>query len=157
MESFYGKVFANLMTGGTTFFVFISGFFFHHVFYQKFQYKQFILKKVSNVLLPYTLLTIAGIVCFVFYLGHPPHADTFITNQLNNWHQYIRLGILYWGTGSILDAYWYMPFIMIIFALSPLFIKQIQLPTKVQVGLFLFLLCISSLVYRPSQNLSYIL
>lgn len=154
MESFYEKVFANLITGGTIYFVFISGFFFHHVFYQKFQYKQFILKKVNNVLLPYTLLTIAGIVCFVFYLGRPPYAEVFITNQSNSWHQYIWTGIMYWWTGSILDAYWYIPFIMIIFALSPLFIKQIQLPIKVQVGLFIFLLCISSLVYRPSHNLS---
>jgi surface polysaccharide O-acyltransferase-like enzyme len=154
MESFYEKVFANLMTGGTTFFVFISGFFFHHVFYPKFQYKQFILKKVNYVLLPYTLLTIAGMVCFVFYLDRPPYAEVFITDQPNTWHQTIKLGIQYWWTGSILNAYWYIPFIMIIFALSPLFIKQIQLPVKVQVGLFIFLLCVCALVHRPSHNLS---
>ncbi|WP_340121424.1 acyltransferase [Methylobacter svalbardensis] len=154
MESFYEKVFANLITGGTTFFVFISGFFFHHVFYSKFRYKQFILKKAKYVLLPYTLLSLAGIMCFVFYLDRPPYAEVFITDQTNTWYQYIWLCVQYWWTGSILDAYWYIPFIMIIFALSPLFIKQIQLPIKVQFGLFIFLLCVSSLVQRPAHNLS---
>lgn len=156
LETFYEKVFANLVTGGTTFFVFISGFFFHHVFYFKFQYKQFILKKVKYVLLPYTLFTLTGIICFVFYLDRPPYAEVFITDHLNNWHQYIKLFIQYWWMGSILDAYWYIPFIMIIFALSPLFIKQIQLPMKTQVGLFIFLLGISSLIHRPSYNLSHL-
>jgi len=154
MESVYAKVFANLITGGTTFFVFISGFFFHHVFYPKFQYRQFILKKVKYVLLPYTLLSLTGVACFVFYLDRPPYAEFFITDQTNSWYQYIWLYVQYWWTGSILDAYWYIPFIMIIFVLSPLFIKQIQLPIKVQVALFIFLLCISTLVHRPSHNLS---
>jgi len=154
MESFYGKMLANLITGGTTFFVFISGFFFHHVFYPKFQYKQFIVKKMKYVLLPYTGLSLTGVVCFVFYLDSPPYAEVFITDQTNSWYQYIWLCVQYWWTGSILDAYWYIPFIMIIFALSHLFIKQIQLPIKVQVGLFIFLLCISSLIHRPVHNLS---
>jgi len=154
MESFYEKVFANLITGGTTFFVFISGFFFHHVFYPKFQYKPFLLKKAKYVLLPYTLLSLSGIACFVFYLKCPPYAEVFITEQTSNWYQYISLSAQYWWTGSILDAYWYIPFIMIIFALSPVFIKQIQLPIKVQVWLFIVLLGISTFVHRPAHNLS---
>jgi len=32
---------ANLISGSTTLFVFISGFLFHHVFYPKFQYGKF--------------------------------------------------------------------------------------------------------------------
>jgi surface polysaccharide O-acyltransferase-like enzyme len=154
MESFYEKVFANLITGGTIFFVFISGFLFHHVFYPKFQYQQFMVKKLKYVLLPYTILTLTGVGCFVFYLDRPPYAEVFITNQINSWYLYILLCIQYWWTGSILDAYWYIPFIMIIFALSPVFIKQIQLPIKVQLGLFIFLLCLSSFVQRPTHNLS---
>ncbi len=154
MESFYEKLFANLMLGGTTFFVFISGFFFHHVFFPKFQYKQFIIKKMKYVLLPYILLSLTGIACFIFYLDRPPYAEVFITGQTNRWYQYIWPCIQYLWTGSILGPYWYIPFIMIIFALSPLFIKQIQLPIKVQVWLFIFLLCISALVHRPLHNLS---
>ncbi|MFZ2449230.1 MAG: acyltransferase family protein [Methylovulum miyakonense] len=152
--SFYEKVFANLITGGTTFFVFISGFFFHHVFYPKFQFQQFMLKKVKYVLLPFTLLTLTAIACFVFYLHRPPYTEVFITGKTSSGYQYIWLGIQYWWTGSILDAYWYIPFIMIIFALLPLFLKQIQLPIKAQVGLFILLLCISLLIHRPVHNLS---
>ncbi len=156
MDSFYEKVLANLITGGTTFFIFISGFFFHHVFYPKFQYQQFMVKKAKYVLLPYTLLSLLGFAYFVIYLDRPPYAEIFNTGQINSWYQYIRLFVQYWWTGSILDPYWYIPFIMIIFALSPLFIWQIQLPIKVQMGLFIFLLCISSLVHRPLFNLSVI-
>lgn len=153
-ESFYGKVFANLIAGGTTFFVFISGFFFHHVFYHKFQYQQFMLKKMKYVLLPYTLLTLLGIACFVYYLDRPPFAEIFISHHTNAWYRTVRLCVQYWWTGSIFDAYWYVPFIMIMFTLSPIFIRQIQLPIKIQVGLFIFLLCVSVLVHRPAHNLS---
>ncbi|WAK02631.1 acyltransferase family protein [Methylobacter sp. YRD-M1] len=156
MDTFYEKVFANLIMGGTTFFVFISGFFFHHVFYSDFNYKRFIFKKAEYVLLPYTILSIMGILCFVFYLDRPPYAEIFVTDQLNSWHQYMKLSIQYWWTGSILDAYWYIPFIMIIFALSPLFIKLIQLSVRIQAGLLIFLLCISSLIHRPAHNLSHL-
>ncbi len=152
--SFYEKVLANLISGGTTFFVFISGFLFHHVFYPKFQYRQFMMKKVKYVLLPFTLLSLTGISCLVFYLDRPPYAEVFITGQTTSGYHYIWLVFQYWWTGSILDAYWYIPFIMIMFALSPLFLKQIQLPMKVQIGLFILLLCISILIHRPVQNLS---
>ncbi|MDO9170073.1 MAG: acyltransferase [Methylobacter sp.] len=154
MESLYEKMFVNLIIGGTTFFVFISGFFFHHVFYSKFQYKQFMLKKAKYVLLPYTLLSLTAVACIVFYLDRPPYAEVFITDPINSWYQYIWLSVQYWWTGNILDAYWYIPFIMIIFALSPLFIKQIQLPIKIQVGVFIVLLCLSAVVHRPAHNLS---
>jgi len=154
MESFYEKVFANLITGGTTLFVFISGFLFHHAFYPKYQCRRFLLKKMKYVLLPYTLLSLTGIGCFVFCLNRPPYAEIFIAGQIEHWYQYAWLSVQYWWTGSILDAYWYIPFIMIMFALSPIFIKQIELPIKAQLGLFVLLLSLSAFVHRPTHNLS---
>jgi len=154
MESFYEKVFANLVSGGTTLFVFISGFFFHHVYYCKFQYWRFMLKKAKYVLLPYIVLSLAGVMCFVFYLERPPYAEVFIGEPLYHWQDYVRLCAKYLWTGSILDAYWYVPFIMIMFALSPLFIKQIRLPMTAQTALFIVLLCFSVISHRPSHNLS---
>jgi len=52
------------------------------------------------------------------------------------------------------NSYRAIPFIMIMFTLSPLFIKQIQLPIKAQLALFILLFCISALVHRPLHNLS---
>ncbi|AGS39765.1 acyltransferase family protein [Cycloclasticus zancles] len=43
------KVLANIITGGTSLFVFISGFFFHHIFYKNFKYQIFILKRFRSL------------------------------------------------------------------------------------------------------------
>ena len=154
-HSFFEKIVASLITGGTAFFVFISGFFFHHVFYPKFRYKSFMVKKATNVLLPYSILSILAFICLVLYLNDPPFAEVFITGQQpDNIYKYIKLFLEYWWTGRLLAAYWYVPFIMIIFALSPVFIKQIELPIKSQVGLFILLLCIATVVQLPIYNLS---
>jgi len=40
IDSFGDRVLANLISGGTSLFVFISGFLFHHVFYPKFVYRK---------------------------------------------------------------------------------------------------------------------
>ncbi|KJV06312.1 hypothetical protein VZ94_12335 [Methylocucumis oryzae] len=81
-----------------------------------------------------------------------PVLKFFITGSISHWYQYIWLSAQYWWVGNILAAYWYIPFIMIFFVLSPIFIKQIQLPIKIQVSLFLILLCISTLIHRPLDN-----
>ena len=112
-------------------------------------------KKAINVLLPYSILSILAFVCLVLYLNDPPFAEVFITGQQpDNIYKYIKLFADYWWTGSLLAAYWYVPFIMIVFALSPVFIKQIELSIKNQLGLFIFLLCLATIVQRPIYNLS---
>ncbi len=154
-HSFFEKIVASLITGGTVFFVFISGFFFHHIFYPKFQYRNFMLKKATNVLLPYSILSVLALVCLMRYLNDPPFAEIFIISQPpNSGYQYFKLFAQYWWTGSLLTAYWYVPFIMIIFALSPVFIKQIGLQIKSQLGLFFMLLCLATVIQRPTYNLS---
>lgn len=40
IETFADKAWFNLMMNGTVFFVFISGFLFHHVFYNRWDYKK---------------------------------------------------------------------------------------------------------------------
>ncbi|MFA5984666.1 MAG: acyltransferase [Methylococcaceae bacterium] len=154
-ESFQEKVLASLITGATSYFVFMSGFFFHYIFYPQFQYQRFMLKKIKNVLLPYTLLSLLAVLWFVFYLQTPPYADIFVNaDTTGSWLQQLGIFLRYWWTGAILTAYWYVPFIMIIFTLSPIFIKQIALPLKVQIILISALLAFSSLVHRPLDNLS---
>lgn len=154
-HSFFEKIVASLITGGTAFFVFISGFFFHHIFYPKFRYKSFMMKKATNVLLPYSILCLLAFICLVLFLNDPPFAEVFITGQQpHSLLQYLKLFAQYWWTGTLLTAYWYVPFIMLIFALSPVFIKQIELPIKTQLGWFVLLLCLATVIQRPMHNLS---
>lgn len=154
INTFYEKVLITLFTNSTIFFVFISGFFFHYVFYQNFQYKQFLIKKTKAVFLPYLILTSVGFLFFVLYLDAHPYKDSSVTDDPYNTYEYIKLYLHYLFTGRILVTYWYIPFIFIIFAASPLFIKQIQLSSRIQIALVVILLCLSTLAHRPEYNLS---
>jgi len=64
-NSFFGITILNLTQGGTSLFVFISGFLFHHIFYQYFDFKKFMLKKIKYVLSPYIFLS-SLVIIFTF-------------------------------------------------------------------------------------------
>lgn len=135
-------VIANIITGGTALFVFISGFFFHHIFYSKFHYQNFMLKKMVNVFLPYVILSTTAFILIMFVKESSASIEQFV------------LYLKYLWTGFGMTAYWYIPFIMIVFALSPLFMRFIECTKNTQVIIFLALLIIATLVQRPSGNIS---
>ncbi len=145
------KIIANLISGGTGLFVFISGFFFHHIFLPKFRYREFLIKKTKNVLLPYIILSSIGFLVIVIRLGRPHPA---LAGDLSSFGSSLTWYLKFLWTGRILTAYWYIPFIMIIFGLSPIFIKYINASRKMQIFIFLLLFAISGLVHRPNFNLS---
>jgi fucose 4-O-acetylase-like acetyltransferase len=144
-------VIANLITGGTALFVFISGFFFHHVYYPKFQFRNFLIKKVKFVFLPYLILSSIAFILIVIMLKHPSPLIIGDTDCIANC---MLLYMKYLWTGRILTAYWYVPFIMIIFAMSPLFIQYIKLSSVMQLTIFTILVGGSMLIQRPLENLS---
>lgn len=154
IDRFGEKVLANLITGGTALFVFISGFFFHYIFYEKFYYKEFLEKKAKNVFLPYSILSIIGIVYYMYSLDPLPYADDLGIDKHGSWIKYFEIGAIYLWTGRIATAYWYVPFILIIFTLSPLFIRYIKLSTVYRNYTFLILLFAAMFIHRPAGNLS---
>jgi len=153
-EGFAAKVFANLVMGGTALFVFISGFLFHHIFFGQFDYRRFMLKKAANVLLPYVILSSLGFMYFAVYLDTPPFPQYFQTQGTGPWQDYLRPALLYLWTGRILPGYWYIPFIMITFLLSPLHARIIGLPPKGQLAVLLGWLLLALLLQRPVDNIS---
>lgn len=58
----------NLLRGGTALFVFISGYFFHRIFYKDFDYSKFMKNKVQNVLYPFFSRVSDRFILFVFAL-----------------------------------------------------------------------------------------
>lgn len=154
INDFSERVFANIITGGTSLFVFISGFFFHYVFYSNFNYKKFLTKKLAFVFVPYAILSSIGIVYYLFSKSPLPYSDVLKIETLHSWVDYLEMIGVYIWTGRISVAYWYVPFILIIFALSPLFIKYIELPKAYRNVIFLLLLVVSLIVHRPTANLS---
>jgi fucose 4-O-acetylase-like acetyltransferase len=154
IDTFGEKFIANLITGGTALFVFISGFFFHYIYYPRFNYSKFILKKAKNVFLPYMIFTFLGLMYFDCYLNSMPLSESLLTNNLASLPSHIMAWTKYILTGAIITGYWYIPFIAIIFATSHVFVKQLTLPAYVQFLIFTILLYISTYIHRPINMLN---
>lgn len=145
------RSFGNLIAGGTVLFVFISGFLFHHIFYKRYQFKKFMVGKLKKVLLPYTLLSIVPIVLLVmrqdaYYSLYDPQGTGFIAT-------YIVPAAKYYLTGRFLTAYWYIPFAMILFLLSPLHMAFIRLRFKWQMMITGLLFTVSFFLHRPVDDI----
>jgi surface polysaccharide O-acyltransferase-like enzyme len=154
INSFAERVLANLIGGGTTLFVFISGFFFHYIFYQNFHYKTFMAKKLKNVFLPYLLFSLSGIAYYSFSSEPFPYAWMLGIENVESSVDTIRMIAIYLWTGRLAHAYWYIPFILIVFAMSPLFIQYIKLSRASRIGVFLLFLITAMFIQRPVENIS---
>lgn len=135
-----------LSLNGTVYFVFISGFLYYHIFYHKFNYKKFMLKKAQYVLLPYLLICLIPILLTVFLNS----GSETLPDNLSN--QPLLAIIWYFATGQIVNAYWYIPMVMLLFAISP-FVNLIVRSDKV-LEAFLVFLPISLIVHRPIDNIN---
>lgn len=147
--STFNKMFANFVTGGTSLFVFISGFMFHYIFYKKFEYKTFMKKKFQNVILPYFIMT-TFIIYFRIFLDekHLEMGESPLNAVLN-----------YYYKGSAMSSYWYIPFVLLLFAISPIYLKFIKLENKKQIILIIIGFIMSGFIHRnnmsPIQSLIY--
>ncbi|KKM64509.1 hypothetical protein LCGC14_1500730 [marine sediment metagenome] len=155
VDSFSEKVLANIVYSGTALFVFISGFFFHHIFYKDFEMKYFMSKKAKNVLAPYLILSTLGFCYFALSSEPFPFLDRMMATDGSSWMDYVQLYLSYLWTGRIMYAYWYIPFIMIMFLISPLFIGYIRLSLAPRLIIMLALLFFSAFfVHRPILSMS---
>jgi peptidoglycan/LPS O-acetylase OafA/YrhL len=135
----------NLVRGGTALFVFISGYFFHRVFYPRFEYQGFMRSKIRNVLLPFLWVSLAGLMLLlVEWYWLQGHAASQLL--LDVWYT-VR-------NGYVLFPHWYVPFIMLVFALSPVFLFYIHLSRSWRVTLLLLSMLISILLHRPIGNVN---
>lgn len=152
-ETLFEVSIKNILTGGTSLFVFISGFLFYCVFYPKYQYKKFLVKKSYNVLIPYIILGFLP-VFFHVWLKKDGFDGYFLPRGEGVLNEYLVPFLKYYISGSFLTAYWYIPFIMVTFALSPLHMKYIKGGLKVQLLLIFSLSIVSALIHRPVSNIN---
>jgi len=148
------KWLANLVLGGTTLFVFISGFLFHHIYSARFNYRKFMSTKIKNVLTPYLLISLPYVLYTVLVKGTGPYAEHIFSPEPGLYGSYVRPIALYLWTGRMLEAYWYIPFIMVVFALSPLIMAFIRLRPSMRLLILALLLTLSLFIQRPVLNLS---
>jgi hypothetical protein len=152
-DNHFAQIIKILISGGTFLFVFISGFLFHHIFYKKFKYKHFMLAKAKNVLLPYLIL---GALPVFFYVTQQKDVfdGFFLPVGDGTLNTYIIPTLKYYWTGAFLNAYWYIPFVLIVFICSPLHALFIRTSIKPQLIIIILLSIISLFIHRPVSNLS---
>jgi probable poly-beta-1,6-N-acetyl-D-glucosamine export protein len=148
------EIFFNLISGGTSLFVFISGFLFHHIFYEHFKYKKFLISKFRNVFLPYLFMSIFPISLSFFGKSDAGEfSGYFFAQGQGFWVEYLRPVLLFIWTGRASTAYWYIPFVMLLFCLSPFFIAYINSNLRLRNFFFFISLSISIVIHRPIGNI----
>lgn len=143
----------NIISGNTALFVFISGFFFYYIYYPRFRYGSFLIKKSLFVFLPYLILSLLFMIYHYFSRGEI--AMTSYLNEYfgitlsNSW--LILINLL---TGRTQWAYWYIPFAMLLFLLSPVFIRFIHLAPMPKILITTILFIMSMCVQRPLMEIN---
>jgi peptidoglycan/LPS O-acetylase OafA/YrhL len=140
----FPQLLENLLRGGTGLFVFISGFFFHRVFYPRFVYWPFIAKKFQRVFVPFVVISLVGL--SLRALGWWQDGSEPAQILLNCWYT-LR-------NGFVLYPHWYIPFIMLTFLCSPLHLAYIRLPAAGQIGILVALCLVSLFLHRPDGNIN---
>lgn len=160
-DDFTSRLIKSFITGNTTLFVFISGYMFNHVFYKRYDYKKFMIDKIKNVGFPYLLLS--TIIIFIFFIkGFGYYAAIDSSTDMDIYSPPGIIGkifspndssfittVKYYFTGAPITAYWYIPFVMILFALSPFHYKYIKLSAQSQLYIILALTFVSLITHRP--------
>ena len=135
----------NIIRGGTGVFVFISGFFFHHIFAQRFDYKKFMSKKVQNVLMPFLSVSAFAIVVNFFVFLFVDHAS--VTEALSMCWEVLQQGF-------VLFPHWYIPFIMATFLCSGLHFRYLKLPLLTQLSILALFSLTAVVIHRPDGNIN---
>ncbi|WP_338590413.1 acyltransferase [Shewanella khirikhana] len=135
----------NLLRGGTALFVFISGYFYHRIFYPRMVYKEFMSAKVRNVLVPFLWVSLVGLAMLA------TQWSLMYDRPLSE----VAKGIYYTvRNGYVLYPHWYIPFIMAVFAISPVFSAYIRLSATARWLIFAAMCLVSVYIHRPIGNIN---
>lgn len=137
INPFFEKLMFNFIKNGTVMFIIISGFLFQYLS-SKFNYKQFIFKKIKFIFLPYLISSTP-------FLGY-----FFLTRFLKQSEPTLILFkkvFLYILIGNHLNSYWYIPMIVLVFLISPIILQVVN--WKHFTKILPFLLLGSSIIHRP--------
>ena len=117
-SSLLHKINCEIVCGGTALFIFISGFLFQHLS-GKFEYRNYLSKKWTNVVLPYFITSIIGILfCFIF--------PNVYGNSFDGLNPFIQIP-MFLTTGRIHNTpTWFIPMIILFFFCSWVLLKLEQ-------------------------------
>ena len=143
----------EIICGGTALFIFISGFLFQHLS-NKFEFKNYMSKKWTNVIMPYLIVSIPGI---ILCLNYPIHYK----NSFDGLETWIQIP-LHLTIGRVHNTpTWFIPMIILFFLCSYFFIKLEKKGVLYKLLPILFLITIflprGSAEYEDTLGLSYLI
>lgn len=150
------KVLVNLIKGGTSLFVFISGFLFHYLLTRGFSYRRFLLQKAEYVLLPYLVMSAIPVtyVAIRQVQRMPRDGALSLAHVFEHCCCFIGWAVDYLSTGTLLAGYWYVPFILTMFLFAPAFLRYVQLPFATRLSIMGAATLTAMFVHRSVDNLS---
>ena len=137
------KISVEVFAGGTALFIFISGFLFQHLS-GKYEFKNYMSKKWTNVILPYLWTAIPGIIlCFLYPVKYG--------NALEGLNPILQIPMML-SVGRIHNTpAWFIPMIILFFLTSKFLLKMEQRGSLYRILPFMFLITI----FFPRQDVDY--
>lgn len=152
IDSFSERVFGNLVFGGTTLFVFISGYLFQHRFLGDFRYGRFLASKARNLLCPYLVLAIAPVAWAVVHRD-PLSGGAFLPRGSGWVHEFLVPSLAYLASGRFLITYWFIPYAILQFGLAPVHRWFAHLRREWQNAILIATFALALQVQRPVDNI----
>jgi probable poly-beta-1,6-N-acetyl-D-glucosamine export protein len=136
----------NLFQGSTVLFFMIAGFLFHHLS-KRFDYRDYLQRKIKHVLLPFVVVSAPGIAALVmrseFAVNHPELAGIAIWQQV--------LFLLFYAGSQWNYPLWFVPIMATFFLMAPAFMVLFKRPAWF-FGLLLVLIPYSLVSHRADVS-----
>lgn len=135
----------DLLDNGTVLFVFIAGFLFEHLS-RRFEYRDYLHKKLLNVVIPYVLVSVPAVLYTVAFT----RPDLDVPDELGGRSAaYQAVWMLVTGGGTFNYAVWFVPMITLFYLAAPLFMQFVARPRLYLVAVALVPLAM--LAHRPPE------
>lgn len=144
LDNRLGNLIRFILADVTSVFLFISGFLLHHIEAQKFNYSNFLLKKIKFVFIPYLFYMIPATAAGLFM--HQYEAYQLTTPGYIGWSLLVG--------GSVIVPLWFIPMVMLCFLIAPILLRMTHMNSWFTGSILCIFLLISALTHRPYRNLN---
>jgi surface polysaccharide O-acyltransferase-like enzyme len=153
-ENIFAQIFRNFISGSSAFFVFISGFLFLSIYKSNNDYKKKLYKKIKFVYYPFLIFISFDLVYLIFRV-----ILSFISDDSNftyYWDRILKFDFVStYIVGKSLFTFgvlWYIPFIMLVYILSPIFLFYSRYNFSFKISILLISFLISFLIFRNTAS-----
>lgn len=145
-----GKICYAIFHSDSIYFFFVSGYLFHYVSSNRFVIFDYYKTKIKNIILPFIIVSFVLFCVNEFlYLNGLTHLDG--VNLYENREYTLSEIVLFLLQGKISGPFWYVPFIAIIFFVSPVFLMM-EKDSREKFGIFILFSMLLPLYYARTND-----